>query len=170
MKPFFVYMLRCSDGSYYCGHTDNIEIRMQQHSNGTSGYTCTRRPLALIWQGEFESREGALAFEQRIKGWSRAKKEALMAGDWERIRELAKSRGGPSTSSGRTGVGSSGRTGMGSSGRTGMGSSGRTGVGGSGRPGVGSSEQAGMGSGRNGSSPFGLSLSKPLQLGATSDD
>ena len=92
MRPFFVYMLRCSDSSYYCGQTDDIESRLQQHYAGEIGYTSTRKPVELVWQGEFENRESAIAFEQQIKGWSRAKKEALIAGDWDRIKELAKSK------------------------------------------------------------------------------
>ncbi|MEQ1658853.1 MAG: GIY-YIG nuclease family protein [Hylemonella sp.] len=92
MRPFYVYLLRCSDGSYYGGQTDNIETRMQQHYSGEIGYTSKRKPVELVWQGEFETREGAIAFEQQIKGWTRAKKEALIAGDWLRIRELAKSK------------------------------------------------------------------------------
>ena len=92
MRPFFVYLLNCSDGSYYCGQTDSIEARMQQHYAGEIGYTSIRKPVELVWQGEFETREGAIAFEQQIKGWSRAKKDALIAGDWNRIQELAKSK------------------------------------------------------------------------------
>ena len=92
VKPFFVYLLRCSDGSYYCGHTDAIELRMQQHFEGGIGYTANRKPVELVWQGELETREGAIAFEQQIKGWSRAKKEALIAGNWDKIQELAKSK------------------------------------------------------------------------------
>ncbi len=65
---------------------------MQQHYAGEIGYTSTRKPVQLVWQGEFETRESAIAFEQQIKGWSRAKKEALIAGDWDRIQELAKSK------------------------------------------------------------------------------
>jgi LAO/AO transport system kinase len=64
---------------------------MQQHQDGDIGYTATRKPVELIWQGEFETREAAIAFEQQIKGWSRAKKEALLAGDWAKIQQLAKS-------------------------------------------------------------------------------
>ena len=93
MKPFYVYLLRCADGSYYCGHTDNLDMRMQQHEAGNVGYTSTRKPVVLVWQSEFERREEAIASEQQIKGWSRAKKEALIAGDWDRISELAKSQG-----------------------------------------------------------------------------
>ena len=112
MKPFYVYMLRCGDGSYYTGQTDDLDSRLQQHESGNVGYTSTRKPVALVWQGEFETREGAIAFEQQIKGWSRAKKEALMAGDWAQVKALAKSKTStrsaltvavtPSTSSGRT--------------------------------------------------------------------
>jgi len=93
MKPFYVYLLRCGDGTYYTGHTDNIEGWMQQHADGDSGYVGSRGRFDLVWQGEFETRAGALEFERRLKGWSRAKKEALMAGHWERVQELAKSRG-----------------------------------------------------------------------------
>ena len=93
MRPFYVYILRCADGSYYVGHTDDMVLRMQQHENGEVGYTSLRKPVELLWQGEFETREGALAFELQVKGWSRAKKEALMAGDWERVQELAHSHG-----------------------------------------------------------------------------
>ncbi|RYE97612.1 MAG: GIY-YIG nuclease family protein [Oxalobacteraceae bacterium] len=64
VKPFYAYLLRCGDGSYYAGHTDDVEARMQQHQAGEQGYTSTRKPVELVWQGEFETREGALAFEQ----------------------------------------------------------------------------------------------------------
>ena len=92
MRPFFVYILRCSDSSYYVGQTDDLDARLYQHAVGQIGYTSTRKPVELVWQGEFETREGAIAFEQQIKGWSQAKKEALMAGDWNRIQQLAKSK------------------------------------------------------------------------------
>ncbi len=92
MKPFFVYLIRCADGSYYCGQTDDLDQRVQQHHTGTVGYTSTRKPLELVWHGEFETREGAIAFEQQIKGWSRAKKEALVKGDWGLVQLLARSR------------------------------------------------------------------------------
>ena len=92
MRPFYVYLLRCADGSYYCGQTDSLETRLQQHEVGEYAYTATRKPVELVWHGEFESRHAAIAFEQRVKGWSRAKKEALIVGDWGRIRKLAKTR------------------------------------------------------------------------------
>jgi LAO/AO transport system kinase len=94
VKPFHVYLLLCRDGTYYAGHTDELEARLTQHQTSDTGYTASRKPVELVWQGEFESREGALAFEQQIKGWSRAKKEALIAGDWERVQTLARSKQG----------------------------------------------------------------------------
>ncbi|MFM5906810.1 MAG: GIY-YIG nuclease family protein [Novosphingobium sp.] len=92
---FYTYLLRCSDGSYYAGHTDNLEQRVAQHQAGTfAGYTATRRPVDLVWSEWFQTRDDAFLAERRIKGWSRAKKEALIAGDWQRIRSLARNRQG----------------------------------------------------------------------------
>ena len=98
---FWAYMLRCVDGSYYTGHTDNLERRYGQHRSGANGgYTFKRRPVALVWSQAFPSRIEALEVERQIKGWSRGKKEALIVGDWDRLSELSRSR--PSTSSGLT--------------------------------------------------------------------
>jgi predicted GIY-YIG superfamily endonuclease len=89
--PFSVYLLRCSDGSYYAGHTDHLEGRLWQHQQGLGcDWTNRRRPLKLVWSAEAPTRADALAFERRIKGWTRAKKEALIAGDWNRIGWLAR--------------------------------------------------------------------------------
>jgi LAO/AO transport system kinase len=93
VKPFFVYMLRCADGSFYVGHTDELERRVAQHQAGEiPGYTHERRPVKLVWMQEMATREEALGGELRVKGWSRAKKQALIAGDWDRVSELARSR------------------------------------------------------------------------------
>ena len=87
---FCAYMLRCSDGSYYVGHTDDLERRMAQHEAGEMpGYTHDRRPVALVWSESFGTREEALAAEMRVKGWTRAKKESLIRGDWNKISDLA---------------------------------------------------------------------------------
>lgn len=86
LSDFYAYLLKCADGFYYTGHTDNLEMRLGQHQSGHfGGYTSTRRPVALVWSSRFQTREDAFAFEQRIKGWSRAKKEALIAGDWQAV-------------------------------------------------------------------------------------
>ncbi|WP_371328195.1 Mov34/MPN/PAD-1 family protein [Novosphingobium sp. NDB2Meth1] len=95
---FHTYLLRCADGSYYAGHTDNLEQRIGQHQTGvTGGYTARRRPLVLVWCERFDSRDDAFAAERKIKGWSRAKKEALIAGDWALVSELARNRQGRAT-------------------------------------------------------------------------
>ena len=93
---FWVYILRCADGSYYTGHTDNLEVRIGQHQAGEcAGYTLTRRPLELVWSQERPTREEALSAERQIKGWSRKKKEAMMRGDWVEVSRLAKSKSIP---------------------------------------------------------------------------
>ena len=102
---FHCYLLRCSDGSYYVGHTDDLSRRIAEHQTGFfTGYTYKRRPVELVWSTSFQTRDDAKAAERQIKGWSRAKKEALIAGDWERMSELAKCRpvtgSRPSTGSG----------------------------------------------------------------------
>ena len=88
---FWVYILRCADGSYYTGHTDNLEKRIAEHQAGECpGYTLSRRPVTVVYTESFATREEALACERRIKGWSRKKKEAMMRGDWTEVVRLAK--------------------------------------------------------------------------------
>lgn len=92
--PAFAYILRCADGSYYVGKTQtSLEQRIAEHNCGIyGGYTARRRPVTLVWQQEFDAITDAIAAERRIKGWSRAKKEALIVGDFERLRKLSKRR------------------------------------------------------------------------------
>ena len=88
--PFWVYILKCNDGSYYTGHTDNLDQRMGMHAEGKIiGYTATRLLVTLIFAEQFATRYEALEMEQRIKGWSRKKKEAMMQGDWKQVQRLA---------------------------------------------------------------------------------
>ena len=83
---FYVYILHCADGSYYTGHTDGLESRVAAHELGeVPGYT----PVRLVYAEGFNSREEALESERQIKGWRRAKKEALIRRDWERLIELS---------------------------------------------------------------------------------
>jgi len=103
MKPFWIYILRCRDGSYYTGHTDDLERRLAQHESGEipDCYTFSRRPAQFVFSQSFTTREEALAAERQIKGWSRKKKEAMMRGDWEEVSRLARaSSNHPSTGSG----------------------------------------------------------------------
>jgi predicted GIY-YIG superfamily endonuclease len=105
--PFWTYMLHCADRSFYVGHTDDLDSRIAQHEQGTfGGYTHERRPVKLVWCNEFPSRYEALSAERQIKGWSRAKKLALIREDWDAITQSAKNRAGKeraSTGSARTG-------------------------------------------------------------------
>src|SRR4029077_7082776 len=99
----YVYILRCSDGSYYVGLTKaGLDKRIAEHLSGTfAGYTSKRRPVTLVWSDHFLRLTDAIACERRIKGWRRAKKEALIRGDLDALRELSRTaRPHPSTSSG----------------------------------------------------------------------
>ena len=88
----YLYMLRCSDGSYYVGTARiDLELRIAQHNAGLfGGYTSTRRPVELIFSQHFESITDAIEAERQVKGWTRAKKEALIRGDWDGLKLLAR--------------------------------------------------------------------------------
>ena len=89
--PFYVYLLRCSDGSYYIGHTGDLDIRVRHHNSGMiAGYTSARLPVELLWSQEFPDRDQAFAAERQLKGWSRAKKDALIAGNFDLLRALSR--------------------------------------------------------------------------------
>ncbi len=88
---FYVYILECKDGSYYVGHTDNLEQRVADHNNGTFlGYTASRLPVTLVWVDNFSTRDEAFAAERHIKSWSHMKKQAFIKADWEKLKEHAK--------------------------------------------------------------------------------
>ncbi|GAA2119357.1 GIY-YIG nuclease family protein [Nocardioides bigeumensis] len=91
----WVYILRCSDDSYYVGSTTNIEARLYQHQVGEgAAYTRRRRPVELVWSCQFERVDEAFAFEKRVQNWSRAKREALIEGRWDDLPLLARGRTG----------------------------------------------------------------------------
>ena len=99
---FYAYMPECADGSYYLGHTEALEPRLAAHmSEAIKGYTSTRLPVRLVWSADFPTRYEALSAERQIKGWSRAKKAALIREDWFALQRLSHT-ARPSTSSGRT--------------------------------------------------------------------
>ncbi|MEL7517420.1 MAG: Mov34/MPN/PAD-1 family protein [Pseudomonadota bacterium] len=103
--PFWTYMLHCNTGRFYTGHTDNLEHRIADHKAGRfDGFTKDWLPVELVWSQEVATRDEAKAAEKRIKGWSRAKKLALIRGDWNEISRLAKKKSSPSTSSGQAEV------------------------------------------------------------------
>ncbi len=97
MEEYHVYMLECRDGSFYVGVTSDVEKRIGQHHYGAfeTCYTYARRPLKLVFATAYPRIDDAIRFEKQLKGWSRAKKRALIASDWPGIQRLA-SRADPS--------------------------------------------------------------------------
>jgi len=104
---FWAYMLRCADGRYYTGHTDDLDRRIAEHqAGGHCDFTSRRRPLALVWCETFPSRLEALETKLRVKSWSRKKKEGLIAGNWQQVSLYARPpHERPSTSLGTNGGG-----------------------------------------------------------------
>ena len=92
MKQSYVYILKCSDGTYYTGITSNLNQRLFQHEIGhfPDCYTFTRRPLLLSFYCEFTDITLAIKTEKQIKKWSKAKKQALINGDYDALVNLAK--------------------------------------------------------------------------------
>ena len=88
----YLYIVLCADGSYYTGTARlGLEQRIAEHNSGAyGGYTAERRPVKLVFSQWFEHISEAIAAERRVKGWSRAKKEALIRNDYEAIRMLSK--------------------------------------------------------------------------------
>jgi putative endonuclease len=91
-KYYYVYILRCADGTFYTGITNNIERRFREHQSGYNPdcYTFSRRPVELLYAVDFIDPQQAIDFEKQVKRWSRSKKQALIDGDWERLKLLAK--------------------------------------------------------------------------------
>ena len=86
----FVYILLCSDKTYYTGVTMDLSKRIEAHNAGydPSAYTYIRRPVRLLWSEELPTRKAALRLEKQIKGWSRKKKEALIRNAWDDIHQV----------------------------------------------------------------------------------
>jgi putative endonuclease len=92
MNYFYIYILQCSDNSYYTGHTNELERRVHEHEFGISDtcYTFARRPLKLVFVQEFPNRPSAFLLEQKIKKWTRKKKEALISKNFDSLKVLSK--------------------------------------------------------------------------------
>ena len=92
MKKLTVYILECSDGSYYTGVTNNLELRLKQHNAGIDkdAYTYSRRPIKLMWYEVYSPPGYAIEMEKKIKKWSRAKKKALIDEAWDKLPMLSK--------------------------------------------------------------------------------
>jgi predicted GIY-YIG superfamily endonuclease len=90
---YWVYILKCADGSYYTGSTSDLDLRIRQHMLGiVASYTKSRLPVELVYAASCDSRIQAKTWEKQIKGWSRAKKEALIRGDFDALVGLSKSK------------------------------------------------------------------------------
>jgi len=92
MNIYYVYMLSCADGSYYVGITNDLERRIGEHNFGIDPkcYTFRRRPLVLVHASDFCNVDDAIAWEKQLKGWTRAKKIALIDANWPQIHKLAR--------------------------------------------------------------------------------
>lgn len=92
MRKYYVYMLRCFDGTFYTGVTNDVERRFHQHCFGEDqrSYTYTRRPLRLVYVGEFQRIDEAIAFEKQMKGWNHIKKRAFAQHDWPLVHRLSR--------------------------------------------------------------------------------
>ena len=86
-----VYILKCNDGSFYTGSTQNLMLRMEQHYSGQgANYTKDRLPVELVYYEEFNRISDAFYREKQIQGWSHKKKQALIEGNAEKLVELSK--------------------------------------------------------------------------------
>ena len=98
MSGAWVYIVECRDGSFYTGLTkeDDPEARVWEHNNGVyqNSYTSFRLPVKLVYAEHFELVSDAITAERRTKGWSRAKKIAMMQRNWQEVQKLSKRRGG----------------------------------------------------------------------------
>jgi predicted GIY-YIG superfamily endonuclease len=84
----FVYILRCADGSYYVGKTNNLDTRLTEHQSGAGAdYTAVRRPVEMVYAEGHSTTRSAKDREMQLKGWSRVKKEALIDQDLKRLRQ-----------------------------------------------------------------------------------
>jgi putative endonuclease len=91
MQKYFVYILECSDKSYYTGFTNDLDRRIKEHAEGidSSCYTFKKRPVQLVFFTEMNDPNQGIALEKQIKGWTRAKKEALITGNFELLVKLS---------------------------------------------------------------------------------
>ena len=98
----YVYIIECSDGSFYTGVTNNLDRRIAEHNEGenSKAYTYSRRPVKLVYHKDHTDPHYAIDREKQIKGWSRKKKMAMIEGRWDELPELSRSKSSPHTSTG----------------------------------------------------------------------
>jgi len=87
----YLYILKCADNTFYVGSTKDIERRFYEHQQGLgANYTKCRLPVELAYVEEFQRIDDAYAVEKQIHSWSHQKKQALIDGDYQTLRESAK--------------------------------------------------------------------------------
>jgi predicted GIY-YIG superfamily endonuclease len=94
--PYHVYMLLCADGTYYTGYTGDLPRRLKQHQSGAipRSYTKSRRPVELVWAGEFKTKEEARGHEKKIKRWNADRKETMIQADRAQTEQIMSEIGG----------------------------------------------------------------------------
>ncbi len=91
MRNGYLYILKCSNNSYYTGSTIDLERRLNQHKTGMgANYTKKHLPIELVYVEEYDKISDAFYREKQIQGWSKKKKEALINGDFNKLKELSK--------------------------------------------------------------------------------
>ena len=91
MEKGYMYILKCANGEFYTGSTNNLERRIEQHHNGEgSNFSWKYLPVQLVYHEEFLTVEQAFKREKQIQNWSHAKKKALIQGDFEKLKALSK--------------------------------------------------------------------------------
>jgi putative endonuclease len=91
---YYVYIIECSDHSYYVGVTNDLERRIWEHQEGIDlkSYTFPRRPVQLRYSETYSNILDAIAREKQLKGWTRKKKEALINENWEALKERSRNK------------------------------------------------------------------------------
>lgn len=90
MVKGYMYILECSDGSYYTGSTKDLKIRLEQHQNGDgANHTAKRLPVILLYFEEFQRIDEAFYREKQVQGWSRKKKEALIEANYSDLEKFS---------------------------------------------------------------------------------
>lgn len=88
---YYFYILRCSDNSLYCGQTNNLKRRINEHNfdkNKSAKYLRAKKPVKLIFFEEYSTLQEAMKREIQIKKWTKAKKEALVKKDYKLLKQL----------------------------------------------------------------------------------
>jgi len=87
----YMYILKCSNGQYYTGSTNDLDRRLAQHQNGEgANFTKKYLPVELVYFEEFQRIDEAFYREKQVQGWSRKKKEALINGEYKKLPDLSR--------------------------------------------------------------------------------